>query len=914
MKLEVYEGDGKGDLFPGDLLVENFKIPAQTDDLVRRPRLQEHLELGAAGPLTLVSAPAGTGKTVAVAAWASSGQASGPITWITLEARDGSRTRFRSSLAHGLKSCGVAIQPLPWALSDHVDDGFVDRLASALSKRTEPVFVVLDFASDISADVAEDLDALLRRSGRWLRLVVVTRTDRALPLHRYRLAGTVVELRNEDLAFRLDEARELLTRTGMELSETALRAIVDRTQGWAAGIRFAALSMHQRKDTDLERTAHEFRGDTGDVAEYLRGEVLDRQPADWRQLLLQTSIVDVLQPGLSESLAGRDAQRALGALARGNVFLDELPASPGFYRYQPLFRELLRAQLTYESPAKVPELHRSAAAWMADHGFVEAAVRHAAEGGDWEAAARNLIDGLAIGRLLLPSEDALTDVLTPLPSDAGGVFASLVRAALAIAGFDLERCEEHLVRAERELDSAGISNRSAAALSLQLVRMTYAAFVANVEVALGAAARAEALLQQHAPDRLDEHPELPILIESSKGAAWLAKGRLDEAMEAFSAGARAADRPGSEGLLIHCLGHLAMLAAMRGQLRRANDLAGRVAEIQGAPHLAETACPSAAVAKAWVNTELYDLSSARRHAQRATELVADDPDPTTRVALALVDSRVKRARGDVDAALARIVTARSDGPTPAWLQDALVIEEAELLIVNGQPELAAQMVEGLYEPGSPESALVLARARMSAGAVELPTTTLRRAAASTPTRVNGWLLEATRLLDHGELLRATEALERALRLAAPERLRRPFREASPQVRRLLRWDRNLTTEHGWLGAATLDDDRPPRRRRDAEPDISLDEPGKRPIPEALTEKELEVLGHLAGWLTTEEIAGAMFVSVNTVRTHVRHILRKLGSSRRHEAVRHAGELGILQGWTAAETSARPQSGGSDQFR
>jgi len=287
---------------------------------------------------------------------------------------------LRQGTGRGLKSCGVAILPLPWALSDQVDDGFVDRLASALSKRTEPVFIVLDFASDISADVAEDLDALLRRSGRWLRLVVVTRTDRALPLHRYRLAGTVVELRNEDLAFRLDEARELLTRTGMELSETALRAIVDRTQGWAAGIRFAALSMHQRKDTDLERTAHEFRGDTGDVAEYLRGDVLDRQPADWRQLLLQTSIVDVLQPGLSESLAGRDAQRALGALARGNVFLDELPASPGFYRYQPLFRELLRAQLTYESPAKVPELHRSAAAWMADHGFVEAAVRHAAEG------------------------------------------------------------------------------------------------------------------------------------------------------------------------------------------------------------------------------------------------------------------------------------------------------------------------------------------------------------------------------------------------------------------------------------------------------------------------------------------------------------------------------------------------------
>jgi len=896
--------------------VENFKIPAKTDDLVQRPRLQEHLELGVAGPLTLVSAPAGTGKTVCVAAWARSRQAPGPIAWVNLEARDGSQTRFRSSFTHGLKSCGVVIQPLPAAFSDQVDDGFVDQLASALSKHNEPVFVVLDFASDISDAIAEDLDALLRRSGPWLRLVVVTRMDRTMPLHRYRLSGTVVELRKAELAFRLDEAYELLSKTGLDPSETALQAIVDRTRGWAAGLRFAALSMQQRNDTDLERTALEFRGDTGDVAEYLIAEVLDAQPPAWRQLLLQTSIVDVLRPGLSESVAGPGAHRALSLLARGNAFLDELPASPGCYRYQPLFRELLQAQMTFESPAKLPELHRTAAAWMADQGLVEEAVRHAAEAGDWEGAARYLIDGLAIGRLLLPGGDALADVLARLPSDTGGLSASLVRAALAIAVFDVERCEEHLVLAERELDSARTPSGSTAALSLQMVRMTQAASVANVERALGAAAAAAGLLQQQVPERLDEHPELPILIESSRGSAWLARGRLDEAMEAFSAGARVADRPGSEGSLIHCLGHLAMLAAMRGQLRRASDLSGRVADIQAATRLAETACPSASVAKAWVNTELYDLPAAGRHAQRAASSLAKAHDPMARVALALVDSRIKRARGDVEAALARIVTARAETPTPPWLQDALVIEEAELHVVNGQPELAAQMVEGLYEPGSPESALVLARARMSAaGTFELPTTTLRSAAASIPTRVNGWLLEATLLLDHGEQLRAAEALERALRLAEPERLRRPFREASPQVRRLLRWDRNLAAEHGWLGAATLDDDRPPQPRRGDELGISRDQPGQRPIPEALTEKELEVLGHLAAWLTTQEIAGSMFVSVNTVRTHVRHILRKLGSSRRYEAVRHAGELGIIQGWTAAETgSGRPQALAPDQFR
>jgi len=183
---------------------------------------------------------------------------------------------------------------------------------------------------------------------------------------------------------------------------------------------------------------------------------------------------------------------------------------------------------------------------------------------------------------------------------------------------------------------------------------------------------------------------------------------------------------------------------------------------------------------------------------------------------------------------------------------------------------------------------------------ESPATTLRSAAASLPTRVGGWLLEATRQLDGGEQLRAGQALARSLRLAAPERLRRPFREASPQVRRLLRGDRHLADEHSWLGAATLDDGLPhlPLRRNSEPHDIHQRAPV--PILEPLTEREREVLGHLAALLTTDEIAGAMFLSVNTIRTHVRNILRKLASSRRNEAVRRARELGIIPDWTTVE--------------
>jgi LuxR family transcriptional regulator, maltose regulon positive regulatory protein len=890
-----------------DPVMERFTIPAQPEGFLHRPRLFEDLELGVAGRLTLVSAPAGTGKTTLVSAWASRVREQRLVAWVTIEAEDESRSRFWESVSRGLSRDGVVI-PMPpdQSGSETIDDGYLDEVASALQERVspesaEPLVVVLDCEADLSAVVAEDLDAVLRRSAGWLRLVVVTRADPHLPLHRYRLAGTLVEVRLADLAFTLDEARGLMTEAGVELSDAALRAIVDRTQGWAAGLRFAAVSLGQREDP--ERAALGFRGDTGNVADYLIAEVLDRQPADLRQFLLETSIVDVLRPGLIEAVAGPQAHPALVLLARGNAFLHELPDYPGWYRYQPLFHELLRAQLDIELPSRVPGLHQAAAAWMFEHERVEDAIRHCAVAGDWEGAARYAIQDLAIGRLLMPGTDPLTVLLRRMPEDTESAPASLVRAALAMASFDVEACEEQLVRAEGQLHGARTAQTSGEGLALQAVRLSHAAAVADVERGLGAAVAAERLIQRQATERVDEHPELLALIESSKGAAWLMKGNLDAAMEAFSEGARVADRPGCEQSLVQCLGHLALLAAIRGHLRKAVDLTARVAVLQqqGASDAVE--CPSAAVALAWVNTELYDLPAARRHVQRATESVAVAHDPTSQVVLALVDSRVRRAHGDVEGALAGISVVRSEVPgSLQWLRDVLCVEEAELNVANGQAALAVQMLEGLSLQGSPEYALVLARARMAAGGrFEAPATTHWSAAASLPTRVGGWLFEATRQLDGGKELRAVQALERALRLAAAERLRRPFREASPQVRQLLRGERQLTAEHSWLRAATLDDAIPrPQPRRGVKHDGASEKSAPGPVLEPLTDKEREVLGHLAELLTTDEIAGAMFVSVNTVRTHVRNILRKLDASRRNEAVRRARELGMLPGWTTAE--------------
>jgi LuxR family maltose regulon positive regulatory protein len=887
------------------LAVAKFTVPVPREGFLARPRLVDVVERGVGGPLTLVSAPAGTGKTVLLSGWARGRRGQGPVGWVTLDSVDESRTGFWSSLVQGLARVGVVL-PAPPASSDwaHVGLGYVDSVASALAGGAAPVVVVLDCEVDICAEVAEDLDYVLRRCGGWLRLVVAGRVDPVLPLHRYRLGGALVEVRMADLAFTVGEAAELMGRAGVVLSEVALAAIVERTQGWAAGLRFAAVSFTQRGDP--EQAALDFSGDIGNVAEYLIAEVLDVQPAGGRRLLLETSVVDVLRPGLSEAVAGPHAQRALAFLVRGNAFLNELPASPGCYRYHPLFRELLRAQLAYESPDRVPELHRAAAGWLAGQGLVEEAVRHSAEAGDWVGAAGYLIDDLAIGALVRPGNDAVPAVLAAMPESTPGAGPALVRAALAMAVFDVATAQEQIERAQVELEASRSARWSAAEFALALVQLIAAAAVADLGAGLPAAATAARLLPMQAAERLARHPELAVLIQARTGDLWLASGALREASEAFSEGAQGADQPGCEHLLINCLGQLALLAAIRGRLRKAAELAARALAVQQQSLIAAAACPRAAeVALAWVNTELYDLPAARRHAQRAAQSQAVGNDLTPRVMLALVESRLRHARGDLEGALARISAARCETPLPPpWLADQLAVQEADLRVADAKPKAAVALLDALTQADNPEGVLVRARAQVAMGArVALPTTTLRSAAPSLPTRVGGWLLEATRQLDAGEQWRAAQALERALRLAAPERLRRPFREAPPGVRRLLRADKPLAQEHSWLGAGPLEVGhlaQGPRRPRtnpahtqSTGPDDSTQEPVPSPILEPLTEKEREVLGHLAALLTTDEIAGAMFVSVNTVRTHVRNILRKLASSRRNEAVRRARDLGIV---------------------
>jgi LuxR family maltose regulon positive regulatory protein len=878
---------------PAVLLASRFAVPAAPLGFVERPRLVAMVRRGVEGALTLVSAPAGTGKTAAVAAWARSGRAPGPVVWLSLEDLPSSWPVLHSLVADGLRRAGLDVP----AGAD---------LALSVVAHDSPVVLVLDHVDDLGRDDAMALHQLVRRCAGALRLVLLSRADPLLPLHRYRLEDSLVEIRMADLAFTDLEARALLAGRGIELSRRASAALLDRTQGWAAGLVLAAMSLAHRSDQD-SATA-ELSGDAGPVGEYLLSEVLDAHSGAARSLLLRTSVVDLLRPGLVEQLAGPQAFRALTFLVRGNAFLEPVPGTPGWLRYHPLFRELLRAQLAYEEPETAVSGHLAAGDWLAREGVLDEAVQHAAAAGDWERAARYVVDALAVGDLLTTGAGGGPGrILAGAPPELHGPAMALVRAALALSRQDTDECRRCLDRARA---AVRLEPSPGADLTLAVLTLLRTAAEGAGATAERFAARAEQSLRQLSDD-LPRRAQVAAMLHLARGWVLVREGDLVAAGEQFGVAAdmSASGPPTSENLRALSLGHLALIAVRGGHLRQARRLAEESLAIgprSTGSASALAALTAAHVASAWVAAETCEPMLLRRHLEAAAEAPGQPlwvDDQLTRVMLAMVQARVARERGDF-AAAAEHLEVGGRHLAAGWLEEALRLELAALDLAAGSPAQAATAANDLLAAAGPtgaDAAVLLAHAHLVASAGQDPVDSAPDhpdgetvvvalpASAALAARVDGWLLEAARRLRRGEERGAAQALDRSLRLAAPEQLRRPFREAPSEVRRLLRLHPEISSRHAWLTPSTSAS--------------TAGLPGGAasrvltvtPPVEQLTEKELEVLGHLAELLSTDEIATAMFVSVNTVRTHVRNILRKLSASRRNEAVRRARELGLLPG-------------------
>ena len=877
------------------IMAAKFDVPRLPPWVVARQRLLDSLSRGVRDQLTLVSAPAGCGKTVVATSWATTETAPGPVAWLSLDDDDDRPGVFWSYILAALARAGVPVSGVGMpTVNEAVDHSLLIRLAAALSEQSQPVILILDNAQVLSdRGVLDGVDFLLRHAGEHLRLVILTRVDPALPLHRYRLAGSMTEVRLDELAFTPVEARAVLAAHDADLPEGAAIAVAARARGWAASLRLEALSLQHRSETGGHPA-----GGHSEISAYFLAEFLNVQPPGIREFLLRTSVVDRMWPDLAVSLTGRrSAGHTLARLADANAFVTSSTDDDRAYEYHPLIRELLQAQLQEEAPRKIGRLHRTAAHWLADAGLLTDATRHAAAAGDWEYAAWLLIEDLGIGRLLSgPDGAAHVELFAGMPSGTAGPEAAVIQSASALAGFDSDACAKHLLRA-RELVGEGPTDHSwALQLAIAATEAVGARVRGDVEDALTAVHVAEGLLSDASACGIELPAALRTLIPLTKGSVLLAAGELTGASMAFAEGLRASDGPDGAYLQVCCLGQLALVEVHRGRLRKATEFAKRAHATADRRGLAiQDRPPAADVALAWVHAEEYDIAAARMHCERAAATDGIRNDPVSAGSIALIRARLHRARGDFAGAVAvvdRAQTPPTIAPTPAWLLNRLAVSAAVWRAASGTPTAGPASKPVVEGPHAPQISLALASIDFAGGDVTGAAATaaevLRQARLPVDAQVEGWLLTAACELAEGRTAKAREALDHSLRLAAAEKLRRPVVEAPPRLRRFLLRDRDLAERNAWLGAPVVGIETsvtPTAGTPSARPES--------PVVELLTDKEMEVLRHLAALYSTEEIAHTMFVSVNTVKTHVRGILRKLAASRRNEAIRRARELGWI---------------------
>lgn len=887
--------EGAGDM---PLLTSKLAVPALPDGLVDRPRLGKLLDAGVGGPVTLLSAPAGWGKTVLLSAWVRTGSPACPVAWLTLEGDDAG-TRFWTYVHAALNAADACGREghcgLPAPSGDAPGD-YLAVLADALTGLPDPVALILDdFDQVADPRVADGLEFLVRHAAARLRLLIATRVDPPLPLPRWRLSGELTELRAAELAFVETEAAELLANQDVVIPDADLCILHARTEGWAAGLRLAAMSL--RGHPEPAGFVAEFGGDDRGIVDYLAGEVLAAQPADVREVLLCTSVLQRVCGGLVDALTGRtDGQRILTDLERANTFVVPLGDQRCWYRYHRLFGEALRAELRRQTPDRASRLHSQAAAWHDAHGLPAEALGHALAAGDWRSA-KSLVTG-QWHRVLLGAYDQLPR--RPMRAPPADIVRADPELAVACAAdrlnsADLDSAGGYLRLAARGRDLLPDGRRDGFSVMLTAFELLEAELGGEVAKVLGCGAQLLGLLGRPGVAEADPCAEegARAIALSALGAARLALGDLDPAEEALGRGMSAAERAGLSCLRLACAGRLAVLRALRGELGPADRTAATALGMppcRGRCHQLHS--PHAYLAQAIVHYERGDLREAERHldlAAQACEPVAEQPLPAL---IAIFRTRLLQAQGKLTQGYEVLLAGRrglAGRQCPRYLRHWFAAAEADLRTCYGDTVTARELLHEV--PGtSTFLAVALARTHLrdqepGAAVQALPhwadeDTTEPFLAA----RLDAGFVDALAVRCAGDVRRASGVLEHVLELAEPEGFRRVFTQGGQQGRDLLAEHLDSGTAY-WSTVSEL-----LRTAEDRPPD---EPPGRHAGGRPLTDRELTVLRYLQSMLSNVEIASELCLSVNTVKTHVRNIYRKLDADRRREAVRRARELQLL---------------------
>jgi LuxR family maltose regulon positive regulatory protein len=903
------------------LLETKFHVPTRRRGLVARFRLNERLRRADESALTLVSAPAGFGKTTLLTDWLTTARADGRATaWLSLDHSDNDPALFWAYFIAALKTAAPAVGEGALALLSSTEsptEAFVVTLLNDLAAVSDDVVVILDDYHVIEEpDIRDGMAYLVEHLPPQIRLVIASRADPALPLARLRARRELVEIRAADLRFTLDEAAAYLNEVmGLELTPADVAALEGRTEGWIVALQLAALSMQGRDD--VAGFIAGFAGDDRYIVDYLVGEVLQRQPEHVQSFLLQTSILSRLNGALCDAVTGQDGGRPmLEALDRGNLFLVPLDDRRLWYRYHHLFAEVLRARLLDEQPNQVNELHRRASDWCARNGDQPAAVGHALDGEDFERAA-DLVEMAATPLRQARQEATLRRWIEALPEELFGARPVL---AIALVGVhmvrgDIEGVESRLQKIEQLLEATaapegpegpGVSSTAMVVIDHEEFRrlpsqiavyragqalilgdatgtMTHARRALDLaadddHLGHGAAAALLALAHWNQGDLDAAHRWYSDSLASLEHAGHLsdvlgltlavgdiliAQGRLGEAMSTYRRGLKVASRQAP--LVLR--GTADMHVGMGELFRERNDLDAARQHLVTSTNLGEHAgLPQNAyrsqVALARIRQAQGDLAGAEDLLDEAQRVYTGDYSPDVRPVAAL-RARVQLAQGKVGDAL-------------AWANERHLSATDTLSYIHEFEHIT--LARALLAQNSTP--------RGDGPRCEATQLLARLLAAATQGRRTGSIIEILVLqaLAHqarADVPAALASLEQALTLAEPEGYIRTFLDEGAAMTTLLRaaaqQGRARDYARHLLAADSLTGHRAPVQRGLVDP---------------MSERELHVLRLLRTDLSGPDIARELTVSLNTMRTHTKNIYAKLGVNNRRAAVRRAEELDL----------------------
>jgi len=861
--------------------------------LLRRTELLATLERATRRRVTIVSAPAGSGKTTLLREWARS--SANRVAIVSNRPGEMDAQHFWAAVLE-------ALGPLDRAEGDEAGpvtvpdvDSTVAEVLALLESAPDPVVLIVDDLHELkSAEALARLETLIERLPATSRVILSSRRDPQIHLHRMRLADEVAEIRANDLQLSEAETGALLRGSGLTLTDQAVASLHDRTEGWAAGLRLAAISMADHPDP--ERFVEEFSGGHRAVAEYLIAEMLDSQPPDVRRMLLRASLLDRVNGELADLLSeGLGSERVLLELEDANAFVVSLDPGRTWFRFHQLLADFLRLELRRTTADEVPILHRRAAGWFLDHGDVPGAVRHSLAAGDW-ADAVEIISDHVFGLALDGHAEIIDSLLASFPRGAATDHPELALAR-AISQLERGRLEEaatQLAWAESHLGTISAARRPHLAVAVASSRQALARQKGQLAAVID-----QVDFLDTSPDGDPERP--PVLTTDLRavsmmhlGIVEMWSGRVAEAEGHLLEGVALAQESGRRYLEVACRANLGFVsgfgsfAVARERSEAAIELAGR----HGWEDRAVTAPALVTIGGVMVCTGEFD--EAGPLLDRALRVVDGAPDPAVKVHLHAAKGMLRAARGDHEGALEQLELADLNqsllecehvlaGHVSGWLastQARLGRQQEARLSLGALPDVRS----GKAEIQTAWAVIHLSETEPEAALDSLHAVFSDEAPLGHPiTLVEAHILAGQAFRQMGYRSDAIRATETALAVAEKERFILPFVVGDGLA--LLEALPSHATAHGALvieireamaGSAAT--------RATGTTDVEL---------ARLSPSELRVLGYLPTNLTRPEIAGELYVSLNTVNTHIRNIYAKLGVNGRSAAVESAREQKLL---------------------